>query len=260
VWRVGRQVEQFELAIERVDVIFNELGLMDWMTIEDHENGPTGADHQTRQKFFEDRRGHRTFVDHEAEFAARTYRGNHVERKASSGYGNHRRFAYGRPGRTGVIVGANPGFVGEINGCAFGASLGFDRRIGSRLPFVDQLGILLPSLIERLLHGEAQELHDATDRRQHQGFAEFPLDQFADQRQGPQAEFEFGLLRRMVSHRLGDPTHFVGADLRWVTGNGLGQQGLLPAVGELRQPAKMVSRAQAICDRDRRAALSAVGA
>ena len=66
---------------------------MDRVTIDDHEHGLGGIDHQAAEEFLEDRGGHRSVVDHETEIAARAYRGDHVERKATAGVGDDRRFA-----------------------------------------------------------------------------------------------------------------------------------------------------------------------
>jgi len=49
----------------------------------------------------------------------------------------------------------------------------------------------------------------------------------------------------MIANRLGDPTHFVGTDLRWATRNRLGQERILSAFGELGEPAKNRACAQA---------------
>lgn len=88
------------------------------------------------------------------------------------------------------------------------------------------------------MRGEAEQLHDPAHGGQRQRLAELTADQFGNQRQGPQAEFEAVLQRRVVPNGLCQPSHFLGTDPGRTSGNRLGEQGVLSAIGKVGQPAK----------------------
>jgi hypothetical protein len=244
--RVRWQVEQFECAVEAVDVLPHELGLVNGVAVHDDEHGLGCFDHQALEKLFEHGRVHGILMNHETKVAARAHRRNHVEGVAAPGHLDDRRFANRSPGGAGMVVGTDAGLVGEVEVGAGGLRLGLDGRIGLGLPLLDQQRILLPSLIQRLLHGKTQQLHDAPDRLQRQGLAELAVDQFAHQRQRPQAKLELELLRRLVLHGLRNPLHFLGSDLRRAARDGLGEQGILAAFGKLGQPPENSGDTQAV--------------
>ena len=224
VRRIGRQVEKLETAFQRGDVVAHELRLVDGVAVNDHEDRLGCTDHQTCQEFLERFRRGGFLMDHEAKIAARADGGNHVEREAAACDADDRCLSDRRPGGAGVVIGTDTRLVGEVDHCSFGARLGFDRGIGLGPPLPDQLGILLPCLVQGLLCRVAKQFHDPADRRQGQGLAKLALDQLADQLQGPQVEFEFELLRRVVANSACDPTHLIRAKLGRPAGDRLGQQ------------------------------------
>ena len=239
--RVRWQVEQLQPTVEALCIVAHEFGFVNRVSVHDHIHGRLLADHQALEEFAKDLGGDAALVQHETELAVRPDCRNHVQRKAPAGHCHHRRLALRRPGCSGVIVRANARLVGKEDRGPNGLRLRSYGGIGFALPLVHHHRVLLPSLVQRLLHREAQQTHDAADRGQRQFLSEFAVDQFGQQRERPQAEFEFELHGRVVAHRLREPTHLIRSKLGRSPGNGLGQQRILATVGEVRQPPKQGS-------------------
>lgn len=69
--RVRRQVEEFELAVEALDVAPEHLCLVDRMTIDDQKNRLLGIDHQAPEELDEHLRANRVFMQHEPKLTLR---------------------------------------------------------------------------------------------------------------------------------------------------------------------------------------------
>ena len=54
MWRVWRQVEEFELTVQALNVTLNYLCLVDRMTIDDQKHGLVGIDHQAFEELDKD--------------------------------------------------------------------------------------------------------------------------------------------------------------------------------------------------------------
>jgi hypothetical protein len=96
---------------------------------------------------------------------------------------------------------------------------------GARVPKVFRLKADMVSL-----DGAIQDVV-LLGRRQRQRLAELALDHRANQRQGPQSEFEFELLRRVLTDVLCQPGHFLFGYFRRPPRNRLGRQSVLSTTG-----------------------------
>ena len=105
-------------------------------------------------------------------------------------------------------------------------------------PLSHPLGILLPGSVERFLHSDAQQRHDAADRGQIHGVAKLAPDQLAQDQQPPQPDLEAVLQRRLVCDGLGQPLHSRFVEHGRSTRNRLGLERLLTALVVVGQPAE----------------------
>lgn len=206
------------------------------MTIDDQKHRLLGIDHQALEELDKHLRADRAFMQHETKLALRADRRDHVQREAPARRLHHRRLALRRPSRAGVVVGADTRLVAKVDRCFNPLGFGADRRVGLRLPRAHQHGVLLPRLVERLLCAEPQDPHEAVNRGHRQFFLELAFDQVTDQRQRPQTELELELLRVVIANRIGNPRKLLGVDFAGAPGNRLGQQRVLPAIGEVGEP------------------------
>ena len=248
--RVRRQVEEFELTVQALDVALDHLCLVDRMTIDDQKHRLLGIDHQALEELDKHLRADRAFMQHETKLALRADRRDHVQREAPARRLHHRRLALRRPSRAGVVVGADTRLVAKVDRCFNPLGFGADRRVGLRLPRAHQHGVLLPRLVERLLGAETQDLHQAVNRGDRQLFLELAFDQVTDQRQRPQAELELELLRVVVTNRIGNPRKLLGAEFARASRNRLGEQCVLSAIGKIGEPPENAALIHAIRRRD----------
>ena len=235
--RAREQVDQPKPAAEALCIVAHEFGFVDGVSVHDHIHGRLLADHQTLEEFAKDLGGDAALMKHESKLAAWSDCRNIVQRKAPVGDSNHRHLALRRPACSGVIVRANARLVGKVDRGTCGLRLHANSRIGFALPLVHHHRVFLLSLVQQLLHREAQPPHDATDRGQ-QFLSEFTVAQFGEQRERPQAEFELELQGRVVAQRLCQRTHLSRSKLGRFPGNGLCHQRILTTVGEVRELAK----------------------
>lgn len=89
----------------------------------------------------------------------------------------HWRAALRRPCRSRLVIRANARLIGKVDARSNGSCLGTNRRVGFELSLPNERRVLLPRLIQGLLHREAQQLHDATHSGKRQLFAELPFNQ-----------------------------------------------------------------------------------
>lgn len=68
--RIGRQGEEFELAVLSLDKVLDQLGLVNRVTIDDQKYGLLGAHHQAFEKFPKHFGADRAVLQHEAELTA----------------------------------------------------------------------------------------------------------------------------------------------------------------------------------------------
>ena len=158
--RVRWQIEEFEHAVQALDVALDHLCLVDRMAIDDQEHRLLGIDHQALEELDEHLCTDGAFMQHEPKLTLRADRRDHVQREAPARRLHHRRLALLRLGRAGVVVRADTRLVAKVDSCADPLGFGTDRGVRLRLPCPHQHGVLLPRLVERLLGAEAQDLHE----------------------------------------------------------------------------------------------------
>ena len=140
-----------------------------------------------------------------AEFALWAHCRNHVQQKATPRNFHDRRLSQRSPSRACVIVRADARFVREINPDPFGFSFGTNRWIDFRFPRSYQDRLLLLCSVERLLGGEAQQLHNPANRRKRQFLTEFAFDQSSNQRKRHQTKDKLELQRSIVLYHSRQP-------------------------------------------------------
>src|SRR5690606_21408826 len=99
------------------------------------------------------------------------------------------------PAAPGVGIGAQPGLVEPVDPAALAPRAGDHGRIGLGQPPRDGLGVLFTSATDRSLRGQPPRTQVDPDRLTRQQQTIFTLDQFADQRAGPQLPVQTDLLR-----------------------------------------------------------------
>lgn len=236
--RVRRQVDKLELACQALYVGRDQLCCVDVMAIHYHDHHLVYPDKQPFQKHPEHGRIGRPLMHYEAKVPARTHGGQHVQREPAACKRDHRRLATGRPDGTCVVVGTDARFVREVNRGTHLAGIWPNLGVSLLLPSFDKHGVLLPKLIQRLPGRKSQEPHAPVHRGQGQRSAELPVQQFADQGQGPEAIFDLELLWGMVLQRLGDPAHLIAGVLGCSPRNRLGLGCFLAPVHMDGQPVK----------------------
>jgi hypothetical protein len=87
-----------------VDILLDDFGLMNRVTVDHDVNWPSCANHQTFQKLLENLRSPVAFVNHESKITAWADRRNHVKREATPGHRHHWRLADRRPRCASVVV------------------------------------------------------------------------------------------------------------------------------------------------------------
>jgi len=236
--RVRRQEKQLQLTALAFDVLLHHGGLVHRMSIDHHEHRIRCAHHQALQESLEDRGGDGAVVQHETELALGAHRRKHIEREAPAGGRHHGRLSRRCPGRARVVVRADARLVGKEHRRTLLSGLLLDGGKLLGLSLSHPFGVLLPGPVQRLLHRDTQQRHDAADRGQGRGVVELAPDQLAQDRQRPQSNLEAVLQRRLVGDGLGQRLHLGPVELGWPTRNRLGLERLLAALVVVGQPAK----------------------
>ena len=81
--RIGRQGEELELAVLSRDKLFDQLGLVDRVTIDNQEHRLLGPDHQALVKLAKYLGVDRAIAQHETKLAARTHCRDHAQRETT---------------------------------------------------------------------------------------------------------------------------------------------------------------------------------
>jgi hypothetical protein len=126
------------------------------------------------------------------------------------------------PGPPGVVIGAQPGLIGEEDRPPDLGGLGPDGRVRLALPRLDLVRVLLVGPVQRPLRRHPQLFQDAPDGDQRHGHPEPLADQIPDDLAGPQRRRE-AVLPRVVA-----------LDQRIQTNHLLIRQRRRPARGKLR--------------------------
>ncbi len=225
--RIRRQDEQLKLAALAFDVLPHQGGLVDGVAVDHHEHRKSRAHHQSLQEGLEDRSGDGPVVQHEAKLALGADRQEHVVREAPAGGRHHGRLSRQGPGRARVVVRTDACLVGKKHRRALLSGLFLDGGKLLGFTLAHPLRVLLLGTIERFLHRDAQQRHDAADRGQGHGVAKPAPDQLAQDRQLPQPDLEAVLQRHLIGDGLGQRLHLGLGELGRSTRNRLGLERLL---------------------------------
>ena len=84
------------------------------MAIPDQKNRLLRTVHEPGKEIAQNITGYRSLIEHESQFAPSADGSYHVEPKASPCGLYYGSLSHGRPGRTGMEVGSNAGFISEV--------------------------------------------------------------------------------------------------------------------------------------------------
>ena len=135
-----------------------------------------------------------------------------------------------------MVVRANTGLIGEVDGRALIFGGGPDRRVLLALPALDGLRILLISAVQRPLRREPELAQKPANAHHRQRHPEFPADHLADHLPGPQRELELHLPRILAHDQRVKTAQLRPGQLRRPARHRLGLQRAFPALAVFRQP------------------------
>lgn len=226
--RVTWQHVERNLPIEGFHELFDLLGLVGRVAVDDEEYLAFGAVNQTLDEFNELVGPDRTLDHHEPQHALRTDCGDHVEPEARACRLDRRSLTFRSPGGPGVVIGADPGLVPEPDFALAAGGRALDGRKLFLKPSVDGFRILLVGPPKRTLGREAELFEHAS----HGCLAQFDvillLNERGDHLPCPQREGELELER--VPHRdCGiDPLEHLAVEL-WLASAALARPERIPS-------------------------------
>ena len=234
--RVRWQEDEFQFAVGGGDVILNNFGFVNRMTVYDQEYWLSCAEHQLPEEAAKDFGVAVPVVNHELQLAIGADGRQHLHRHALAGGTDHRRAASRTPSGAGVVVASHPCFVGEHDQCSPGLGARLESWELISVPTLHEASVLLVSAVQRALGREAQPLHHLAQRRQAQRHVELAFNKLADDAKRPQAELESKLIGGLIAHGIGDPLQLLSCDFGRSAGAFLGKQGILTTLGKRCDP------------------------
>jgi len=239
---VRRQVNQFETTVGAGHIPFDELGLVNTVTINDEDDGLLGIAHELLQELHEDFGVDRARVGHELHGAIHANGRDHLYRDAVARSTHDGRLSRQTPGGAAVVVAAHTSLVSEEQTRTGALSALLQGAQVMRPPLSHEAGILLPSMVQGALRAKAQVVHDFADGGKAELDLEFALNELGDEAQRPQAEFETELCGHVCLHQRGQALELRALKLRGPAGHLACHQGVGTVFEEVRRPLQHRSR------------------
>ena len=135
------------------------------------------------------------------------------------------------------MVGANPGFVREVDQRPLALGPCGNLRVILGAPALHQCRVLLPRPVQRALGRKSQTAHQPPHRHLAQADGKVPANQFPDHRQRPQGKLKVQLQRVLGANDAGKLLHLLSVELGRCARNRLGLQSRLAAIVKRFHPA-----------------------
>ena len=238
--RVDWQVQQLQHAVETKYIVAHDFGLINVVSVHSRPHWRLRDDQESLEEFTKNLGCDAAILRIETKGAASSDSRNQVQLKFSPGHcpngvwSSDTQVAPMRvPANAQLDVREDRG----PSGLRHSASSG----IGFAPPLLRHHECLLPTLIQRPLHFEAKQAHDATDRGRRQFRTKLATCQVGQQLERPQVKLEVEMQECVSAQRLRQQKYVIRPELERTVGNGLGQHHIWPSLAKsARRPCKLL--------------------